>query len=146
MRYHLFLCQLRNKKLIKNLKSVTTRGRCYDHNFLRFSPIFGEKIGVFLKNQCYDRNLAYFSFVLSQKRQFFRKIFRRKYLKNHNIGPWLCWTPSFLHSDSDMRWVLGTCLACSGFYESVSAAIYDQILIKSKSYEFFIYNCKFQFT
>jgi hypothetical protein len=33
---------------------VHTRGRCYDHNFLRFSTIFGEKIGVFLKNQCYD--------------------------------------------------------------------------------------------
>jgi hypothetical protein len=31
-----------------------SRGRCYDHNFLRFLPIFGEKIGVFLKNQCYD--------------------------------------------------------------------------------------------
>jgi hypothetical protein len=27
-------------------------------NFLRFSTIFGEKIGVFLKNQCYDQNLA----------------------------------------------------------------------------------------
>jgi hypothetical protein len=26
------------------------RGRCYDHNFLRFLPILGEKIGVFLKN------------------------------------------------------------------------------------------------
>jgi hypothetical protein len=26
-------------------------GRCYDHNFRRFSTIFGEKIGVFLKNQ-----------------------------------------------------------------------------------------------
>jgi hypothetical protein len=63
------------------------RGRCYDHNFLRFSSIFGEKIGVFLKNQCYDQNFAYFSFVLDQKRQFFRWIFRRKYLKNHNIGP-----------------------------------------------------------
>jgi hypothetical protein len=25
---------------------------------------------------------------LSQKRRFFRKIFRRKYFKNHNIGPW----------------------------------------------------------
>jgi hypothetical protein len=25
-------------------------------------------------------------FVLSQKRQFFRRNFRRKYLKNHNIG------------------------------------------------------------
>jgi hypothetical protein len=28
---------------------VITRGRCYDHNFLRFFPIFGEKNGVFLK-------------------------------------------------------------------------------------------------
>jgi hypothetical protein len=28
-----------------------------------------------------------FNFVLSQKRKFFHKIFRRKYLKNHNIGP-----------------------------------------------------------
>jgi hypothetical protein len=52
--------------------SRVTRGRCYDHNFLRFLPIFGEKIGVFLKNQCYDHNFASFSFVLSQKRQFFR--------------------------------------------------------------------------
>jgi hypothetical protein len=34
--------------------------------------IFGEKMGVFLKNQCYDQNFAQFSFVLSQKRQFFR--------------------------------------------------------------------------
>jgi hypothetical protein len=25
------------------------RGRCYDHNFLRFFPIFGEKIGIFSK-------------------------------------------------------------------------------------------------
>jgi hypothetical protein len=38
--------------------NAPTRGRCYDHNFLRFLPIFGEKIGVFLKNQCYDQNLA----------------------------------------------------------------------------------------
>jgi hypothetical protein len=35
-----------------------TRGRCYDHNFLRFLTIFCEKIGVFLKNQCYDQNFA----------------------------------------------------------------------------------------
>jgi hypothetical protein len=32
-----------------------TRGRCYDHNFRQFLPIFGEKIGGFLKNQCYDQ-------------------------------------------------------------------------------------------
>jgi hypothetical protein len=36
----------------------TTWGRCYDHNFLRFLPIFGEKIGVFLKNQYYDHNFC----------------------------------------------------------------------------------------
>jgi hypothetical protein len=31
-----------------------TRGRCYDHNFLRFLTNFGEKNDSFLKNQCYD--------------------------------------------------------------------------------------------
>jgi hypothetical protein len=41
------------------LKNITmmnrvTWSRCYDHNFRRFLPIYGEKIGVFLKNQCYD--------------------------------------------------------------------------------------------
>jgi hypothetical protein len=30
-----------------------------------FLPIFGEKIGVFLKNQCYGPIFALFSFVLS---------------------------------------------------------------------------------
>jgi hypothetical protein len=35
--------------------SSPARGRCYDHNFLRFLTIFGEKIGVFLKNQWYDQ-------------------------------------------------------------------------------------------
>jgi hypothetical protein len=39
-------------------KIRVTGGRCYDHNFLRFSTIFGEKIGVFLKNQCYDHNFC----------------------------------------------------------------------------------------
>jgi hypothetical protein len=37
----------------------------------QFSAIFGEKIGVFLKNQCYDQFFKYLAF-LSQKRQFFR--------------------------------------------------------------------------
>jgi hypothetical protein len=49
--------------------------------------IFGEKIGVFLKNQCNDQILESFSFASNKKRQFFRKIVRRKYLKNRNIGP-----------------------------------------------------------
>jgi hypothetical protein len=40
------------------IRLPTSRDRCYDHNFLRFLTIFGEKIGVFLKNQCYDQNFA----------------------------------------------------------------------------------------
>jgi hypothetical protein len=52
--------------------------------------IFGEKIGVFLKNHCYDqfffKKLALFCV---KNANFFRRIFRRKYLKNHNIGPCL---------------------------------------------------------
>jgi hypothetical protein len=91
-----------------------TGDRCYDHNFLRFFPIFGEKIGVFLKKtmswsqfsaifpnfrrknwrfsqkpMLWSQFLQKTSSSLSKKRQFFRWIFRRKCLKNHNIGPWL---------------------------------------------------------
>jgi hypothetical protein len=61
--------QWRDEKINKNQKDpelasqpgnlfYNTRGRCYDHNFLRFVPIFGEKIGVFLKNQSYDKIFA----------------------------------------------------------------------------------------
>jgi hypothetical protein len=55
-------------------------------NFRRKNWLFFSKINVMIKilhNLC--------SFVLSQKRQFFRRFFRRKYFKNHNIGSrWVC--------------------------------------------------------
>jgi hypothetical protein len=51
--------------------------------------IFGEKIGVFLKNQCYDQLFKQLSFVLSQKRPFFRRFFGENIFQNHNIGPCL---------------------------------------------------------
>jgi hypothetical protein len=35
-----------------------TWGRCYEHNFLRFLPIFGEKIGFFLKKKQILQTLA----------------------------------------------------------------------------------------
>jgi hypothetical protein len=38
--------------------NICKRGRCYDHNFLRFLTIFGEKNGAFLKNQCYGQLFA----------------------------------------------------------------------------------------
>jgi hypothetical protein len=52
------------------------RGRCYHHNFLRFSPSFCE-IGVFLKNwQCYDPLFAEFSSVFkSPSAHFFADFF-----------------------------------------------------------------------
>jgi hypothetical protein len=52
-----------------------TRGRRYDHNFLRFLIIFDEKIGVFLKNQCYDHLFEKNCFGASQKRHFFGENF-----------------------------------------------------------------------
>jgi hypothetical protein len=55
--------------------------RRYDHNFMRFSSISGEKIGAFLRNQCnypnfYLKKLAIF---WTKKRHFIGQIFRRKY-------------------------------------------------------------------
>jgi hypothetical protein len=38
-------------------KNLATLGSML-FNFLRFLLIFGEKIGVFLKNQCYDHNFC----------------------------------------------------------------------------------------
>jgi hypothetical protein len=73
-----------------------TRGRCYDHNFLRFLKIFGEKIGVFLKNQFMIKILPNLALFWVKKRQFFRWNFRRKYSKNHNIGPRLGERRSFI--------------------------------------------------
>jgi hypothetical protein len=46
---HIFLITNICKPFFVNFGKIGTRGRCYDHNFLRFLPIFGEKIGVFSK-------------------------------------------------------------------------------------------------
>jgi hypothetical protein len=45
-----------------------------------------KKLAFFSKTNVMSRFFL-ISFVFSPKRQFFRRIFRRKYLKNHNIGP-----------------------------------------------------------
>jgi hypothetical protein len=39
-------------------RRIGSRGRCYDHNFLRFSAFLGEKIGVFLKKTMLWSNFA----------------------------------------------------------------------------------------
>jgi hypothetical protein len=47
------------KKTVTQLAKIhPIWGRCYDHNFLRFSTIFCKKLAFFLKNQCYDQNFA----------------------------------------------------------------------------------------
>jgi hypothetical protein len=59
-------------------------GRCYNHNFRRFSPKFGEKpiLASFLQNLGYAPNFAKkLAVVCTKKRQFFTIIFRRKFLK-----------------------------------------------------------------
>jgi hypothetical protein len=68
------------KKTTTNLqgKGRMTWGRCYDHNFLRFFPIFREKIGVFSKTNVMINFFTKFSFVLSQKTPIFSKKFSAK--------------------------------------------------------------------
>jgi hypothetical protein len=55
----------KNAKLFTN---VFARGRCYDQNFLRFLPIFDEKIGGLLENPCYDQFFSKTSSILSKER------------------------------------------------------------------------------
>jgi hypothetical protein len=50
----------------------------YGHNFLRFSPIFCEKMAFFFKNKCYDPIFAEFFSVLNKKCQLFRRFFLAK--------------------------------------------------------------------
>jgi hypothetical protein len=50
-------------------------GRCFDHNFLQFLPIFGEKNGVFLKNQCYDQIFENWALFWVKNANFFAKFF-----------------------------------------------------------------------
>jgi RecA/RadA recombinase len=47
------------------------------------------------------KNFAQFSFVMSQKRQFFRNFIRRKYFKNHNIGPRFLLAGKCLYIDTE---------------------------------------------
>jgi hypothetical protein len=53
-------------------------------DFCQFSA---KKLGVFPQNQCYNQILGKTCCSLSKKRQYFRQIVRRKYFKNHSIGP-----------------------------------------------------------
>jgi hypothetical protein len=76
------------KRVAIEMFGLTFQGSILWSQFSAIFPDFGRKFGVFLKNQCYDANFAKTSSSLTKKRQFFRQSFRRKYFKNHNIGPW----------------------------------------------------------
>jgi hypothetical protein len=55
--------------------------------FYDFGQFSAKLIGVFLKSQYYDEVFAKTGSCL-RKNATFRRIFRRKNCKNHNIGPW----------------------------------------------------------
>jgi hypothetical protein len=67
-------------------------GRRFDHDFLRFLPTFGEKIGVMLKNLCCDQIFAKTSSSLSKKRQYFcqEEFISKLDLGCHFINPMEC--------------------------------------------------------
>jgi hypothetical protein len=79
LKFHLPMRAVARTKDISNVPE-STRGRSYYHNFLRFLPIFCEKIGALLKNHCYDLFFAKTSSSLREKCNFFRQIFQRMYL------------------------------------------------------------------
>jgi hypothetical protein len=58
-----------------------TRGRCYDHNFLRFLTIFGEKNGVFSKTNVMIKLLHNLALFQVKNANFFAKIFGENILK-----------------------------------------------------------------
>jgi hypothetical protein len=76
-----FVCFNKFEENMFGSTSLTERGnetweRCYDHNFMRFLPIFSDKIGVFLKNQCHDNFFsAKLPFVGVKNANFFDKFF-----------------------------------------------------------------------
>jgi hypothetical protein len=65
-------------ELIGSAVSREAWGRCYDHNFMRFLPIFGKKIGVFLKNQSMIQFLHNLALFLAKTANFFGKKFAKK--------------------------------------------------------------------
>jgi hypothetical protein len=87
----------------------------YDHNFLRFSPIFGKQIGFFLKNQCADQIFAQFSFCFLVKNAIFSLIFSAKVFKKHYIGPRSRNNIAYLQY---MYWRTNQCTYICGFVHS----------------------------
>jgi hypothetical protein len=77
-------CKLVIFRPIKKIKIPIIRliwGRCYDHNFRRFFPIFGEKNWRFLKKPMLWSNFLHnFALLWVKNANFFRWIFRRKYI------------------------------------------------------------------
>jgi hypothetical protein len=71
----------------QRLHSKVFQGPMLWSQFSAISPNFQRNKWRFLKNQCYDHFFRKITFCLGQKRRFFRQIFLRKFLKNHDIGP-----------------------------------------------------------
>jgi hypothetical protein len=66
-----------------------TRGRCYDHNFLQFFPIFGKKIGVFLNTNVVIKVLHNFALLRIKTPIFSLKFSAKIFLKSlHRSQIW----------------------------------------------------------
>jgi hypothetical protein len=59
--------------------------------FCDFRQFSAKKIGVFLKNQWLWSKFCIFQLCFESKTPIFSWIFQRKFLQNHNIGPWSPW-------------------------------------------------------
>jgi hypothetical protein len=65
-----------------------TRGRCYDHNFLRFSTTFSnKKLAFFSKTNVMIKILHDLALFWFKSAKFLPNCFGEKYLKIHKIDP-----------------------------------------------------------
>jgi hypothetical protein len=69
------------QKLDTGLMNRVTRGRCYDHNFLRFFSIFGEKLAFFSKINVMIKILHNLALFWVKNVNFFAKFFGENILK-----------------------------------------------------------------
>jgi hypothetical protein len=60
---HMYICMCNIATTHRTVLYQSIWGRCYDHNFLRFLTIFGEKMAFFSKTNVMIKILHYLALV-----------------------------------------------------------------------------------
>jgi hypothetical protein len=78
---------LSKKHRCTKVNRITTMGRCYDRDFLRFFDNFLRQNWRFSQKSMLWSKFCIIWLCFESKTPIFSQTFLRKYFKNHNIGP-----------------------------------------------------------